>query len=622
MTKISQRRYEQKNTHLEEPDYSRERYALSPEAEEKIFNRLSILYNDVTARSYLPEIERLMQVYYCYKSDSMIEADKTFDIKERFSQEDVILITYGDVIEQPGESPLTTLAKFFGMHLDGIINTLHILPFFPYSSDKGFSVTNFEEVDPKLGDWNDIKDLEKRYHLMFDGVFNHVSSKSKWFMEFLNHNPSYLDYFISYKSHDELSPEDVKMIFRPRTSDVLSEYDTLFGKRYVWTTFSKDQIDLNYKNPKVLIKMIEILLLYVRKGADIIRLDAVTYIWSRAGTSCASLKEAHEIVKLFRDILNSVAPHVAIITETNVPHKENISYFGKDEDEAHMVYNFALPPLVLHTFYEEDSTVLTKWADSLEYFENTSYFNFLDSHDGIGLMGARGILSPEQIDRMIKKAVTEHGACISSKARREGGEAPYEINSTWYSAINNEKLEEGSDKQIKRFLASRSVALTLRGVPGIYFHSLLGTKNDMSLVEKSKSKRDINRKIVDYQSLIDEFENEKSLISQLNKQQMNRIKIRNMERAFHPAGSHKVLKLGSSLFSIHRTSPEGDEKIVCITNISNSVVETIIEPEKFSCQCKEFLELINGQTYKVSEGKLALSLEPYDVMWLKVSNKE
>ncbi|MCV6607974.1 MAG: alpha-amylase family glycosyl hydrolase [Campylobacterales bacterium] len=618
MSSLNKRRYEQKNTHTEEPNYIRKRYSFSTDVEERLFERLSFIYNETTANSYLSELERIMQVYYGFKTDGMIEADKEFDFHDRFTQEDVILITYGDIIEEKGVSPLTTLAKFFGKYLDGVINTLHILPFFPYSSDRGFSVIDFEEVDPKLGDWNDIKDLEKRYHMMFDGVFNHVSSKSKWFLEFLNQNPEYIDYFVSYDSKDELSDADRKMIFRPRTSDILSEYDTLYGKKYVWTTFSPDQIDLNYKNPKVLLKMIEILLLYVRKGADIIRLDAVTYIWREHGTSCASLKEAHEIVKLFRDVLKAVAPHVAIITETNVPHKDNISYFGNGYDEANMVYNFALPPLVLHTFYEEDSSILTKWASELEYVGNTSYFNFLDSHDGIGLMAARGILNDEQINRMVDKAVNEHGAYVSTKARREGGEAPYEINSTWFSAINKEHSDKSIEKQVRKFIASRSIALALKGVPGIYFHSLLGTKNDMSCVTKTNSKRDINRQLVDYNSLVEEFEKEGSLIGELNKTQMNLIKIRKQHSGFHPMGEHRVLDLDSKLFAIYRESPDKTEGIICLTNIANEKVSLEFNVSNFSFQDTNIIDLISNKKYEIIDGKISLNLQPYDIVWLKI----
>jgi len=154
--------------------------------------------------------------------------------------------------------------------------------------------------------------------------------------------------------------------------------------------------------------------MYVRRGADIIRLDAVTYLWAEPGTRCIHLEQTHQIVKLLRDVLDVVAPHVALITETNVPHEENISYFGNGYDEAQMVYNFALPPLVLYTMYKEDATVLSEWASNLEPpSDQTCFFNFLDSHDGIGLLGVKNILPKNQIDFIIEKAKDHDGKYLT-----------------------------------------------------------------------------------------------------------------------------------------------------------------------------------------------------------------
>jgi glycosidase len=296
-----------------------------------------------------------MQVYYAYKTPRMIQMEESFNPHERFTEKDVILITYGDLIQAEDEKPLQILADFT-KYLKEAINTLHILPFFPYSSDRGFSVTDFEEVDPRLGTWEDILELKSSVKLMFDGVFNHISSKSRWFQEFLDGNPRFQEFFHCLL-HPNRHPRGIsEPDSRPRTSELLSTFSTLNGKRSVWTTFSKDQIDLNFKNPEVLLKMAQILLLYVRRGADLIRLDAITYLWHELGTSCAHLAQTHTVIKLFRDILDAVAPHVALVSETNVPHADNIQYFGDGHDEAQMVYNFALPPLVLHTFQTGSSS--------------------------------------------------------------------------------------------------------------------------------------------------------------------------------------------------------------------------------------------------------------------------
>ena len=345
-----------KSVHNQEPDYTRHLLDIPPEVHKRMFDRLCFLYGDSVAKVYMLELERILKVYYAYKPKELIDNEKNIEPTERFTEEDVILITYGDLLRGKEHSPLATLAKFCDTYLKGTINTLHILPFFPYSSDRGFAIIDFETVDPNLGSWQDIEDLENRYQLMFDGVINHVSSKCRWFQEFLDGNSSFKDFFTAFDSPDDLTPEQRKLIFRPRTSDILTEFMTINGPKYAWTTFSHDQIDLNFKNPEVLMRVIEILLLYVRYGADIIRLDAVTFLWDQPGTCGVHLEQTHEIIKLLRDILDVVAPGVALITETNVPHQENISYFGNGHDEAQMVYNFALPPLVLHTFYTEDTT--------------------------------------------------------------------------------------------------------------------------------------------------------------------------------------------------------------------------------------------------------------------------
>ena len=606
-----------KTVHNKEPDYSRPLLEISPSSKDKLFKRLSLLYGEKIAEANLPELERVMQVYYAYKPLEMIEREKDFDRENRFTEEDIILITYGDLIRGHERSPLATLAKLCDTYLEGTINTLHILPFFPYSSDKGFSITDFEEVDPKLGNWEDIEDLESRYQLMFDGVINHASSKSRWFQEFLNGRPYYWDFFINFNSPGELPDEQRKLIFRPRTSDVLTEFQTINGPKWVWTTFSTDQIDLNYTNPDVLLKVIEILLLYVRHGADIIRLDAVTYLWAQPGTRCVHLDQTHEIVKLFRDILDIVAPSVALITETNVPHEENISYFGNGSDEAQMVYNFALPPLVLHTFYSMDSGALTNWAMSLRKPSDTAtFFNFLDSHDGIGVMAVNNILSPGDIDFIVKK-VQEHGGLISYKTASDGAEMPYELNITWFSALNyTENDEEDLAFQIKRFVASRSIALVLQGVPGIYFHSLIGSPNDIAAVLSNHSNRDINRTVLDAEAMIKELEDPHSKLSMISKELGRLIIIRTRKRVFHPNSDQKVLKISSDVFAVLRQSSD-DKILLALTNITDRIIHLEI-PVSFTGRSNtRWFDIVSKTEFDTYSAKIFITMQPYDVVWLE-----
>ncbi len=605
--------------HNPEPDYHRPILEIPPDRRERLHKRLTNLYGDELAGEYLPELERILRVYYAHKPKRMIEKEMHFVPEELFSEKDLILITYGDLLLGEERSPLATLARLAGTYLRAT-NTLHLLPFFPSSSDRGFSIIDFETVDPRLGTWQDIEDLEGRYKLMFDGVFNHVSSKSRWFQEFLNGNPYYKKFFIAYDAKDQLTKEEMEIITRPRTSDVLTRFQSINGPVYVWTTFSPDQIDLDFRNPDVLMRIIEVLLLYIRHGADIIRLDAVTYLWAEPGTPCANLHQTHEIIRLYRDILDLIAPTVALITETNVPHRENIAYFGNGSDEAHMVYNFALPPLVLHTFYTEDSTALSDWAQSLQPPSPfATFFNFLDSHDGIGLLGVRGILSKEEIDSIVRKA-GEHGALISCRACKEGEQEPYEINTTWFSALNREDSGEDLDLQVNRFLATRVISLVLRGVPGIYLHGLMGTKNDMDAVLATESKRAINRTVIDSNAIVEAMANPDSKLSRMTKHYTYTV-LRSQHREFHPNGDQKVLKLSPRLFSVLRTSPEGGDHILAMINISKHAFPIEIPFSEIGLEHSRWVDLISNQETIAANNRLAVSFEPYGVLWLKPSEE-
>lgn len=603
--------------HYDEPDYRKPLLEISPDAREKMMGQLSLLYGRTEAEKWMPELERLLKVYYAHKPPEMIEAEKGFDPTDRFTEKDLILITYGDLLRSEKRSPLASLAHFLegAERLRGIINTLHILPFFPYTSDRGFSVMDFRVVDPNLGSWQDIEEIGRRFKLMFDGVLNHASSKSLEIQEMLNGNPEFKDFAISFRSPDDLTPEQRRIIVRPRTSDLLTEFPSIHGPIWLWTTFSPDQVDLNYKNPKVLMEMVETLLLYVRKGADIIRLDAVTYLWAEPGTPSVHLEQTHEVIKLFRDVLDLVAPHVALLTETNVPHEENISYFGNGRDEAQMVYNFALPPLVLHTFYTGDTTAISQWAVTLESpTDTTTFLNFLDSHDGVGVMGVKNILKPEEIDFIIRRA-KEHGAFISYKAVAVGKE-PYEINTTWWSALNIDHSEEPLALQVKRFVASRSIPLVLKGVPGMYLHGLIGTSNEVDAVLKTKSKRDINRQLIHEKDLVESVKNPESKLSLIRDHLVRILEIRARHEAFHPNGEQRIFMLSPEVFAVLRVSPDEEQHIFAMTNVTDRVVQVEIPLAHLGVQWKNWYDMVGKRGWRSKKDRLHVTLQPYDIVWL------
>ena len=203
---------------------------------------------------------------------------KTSPIKN-LTQKDVFLITYADQVTQTGRPPLTTLTEFCKTYLAGTISAVHILPFYPSSSDDGFSVVDYRVVDAAFGTWEDIAALGTDFKLMFDAVINHVSASSAWFRGFLADDPRFREYFILVDPHADLSG-----VVRPRILPLLTKFVTPSGEKSVWTTFSTDQIDLNYRNPVVLLEILDTLLFYVKHGAQFIRLDAIAYLWKEIGT--------------------------------------------------------------------------------------------------------------------------------------------------------------------------------------------------------------------------------------------------------------------------------------------------------------------------------------------------
>lgn len=599
----------------QDPNFTRPLYRLDEGPRQQMLGRLQFLYGRQLAELWLPELERILKVHYAHKPESLIEAERQLDSSERFTQEDMVLITYGDSIQGEHGAQLRALHRFAETYFRGAINTIHLLPFFPYSSDRGFAVVDFESVDPSMGTWECVLDLGLDYGLMFDGVVNHCSARSEMFKQFLRGNPRYREYFIAYESPDQLTADQRSKIFRPRTSDILTRFETIDGPRYVWTTFSEDQIDFNFRNPQVLMSVIDALLFYVRRGANIIRLDAVTYLWSEPGTECVHLPETHTVVKLIRDVMDAVAPGVALITETNVPHRENVSYFGNGDDEAHMVYNFALPPMVLHTFYSQSAVELSRWAASLTIDSDSStFFNMLDTHDGIGVMGVKGILDREEIDQLITQA-EKNGALISYKSTKNGQEA-YEINATWWSALNGDHSEDEMQICVDRHIASRAVAMVISGVPGIYTHGALGLESDKAFAESTGVKRDVNRKVIDPDLYASQLADPGSKYSLLRQKHSKLSLIRSQHPAFHPQGGQKILNLSNEVFAVLRNARNQQMHLLSLINVTQQELSLAIPEPALPSQSRKWENLINGTTYQALNGTLEINLAPYEVVWL------
>jgi sucrose phosphorylase len=529
------------------------------------------------------------------------------------SERDSILITYADQLNELATFPLEALSRFCEQYLPGRINTIHILPFYPYSSDDGFSVMDYRAVHPAFGDWDHISRFSRNFRLMFDAVINHASVQHEWFQAFLRDDPRYRDYFVVVEGNPDLS-----QVVRPRALPLLTTFDMSSGPKRVWTTFSADQVDLNFQNPDVLLEVIDTLLFYVSHGAQLIRLDAIAYLWKEIGTSCIHLPQTHRVIRLFRAVLDIVAPHVMLITETNVPHQDNISYFGNGADEAQMVYNFALPPLVLHTFYTNDSRVLSNWAAGLTLPSNqTTFFNFLASHDGIGINPARGILADEEIEALIQRVI-KHGGLVSYKDDVSGAQIPYELNINYFDALSNQKFSESLITQVDRFMAAQAIMLALVGVPGIYFHSLFGSRSWHAGVELTRRNRTINRQKFDLTGFEAELNDESSLRHQVFQRYAQLLRARGSSSAFHPHGSQEILEYGEAVFAVLRLSPDGSTRALCLHNVSD-------QPQRVKIELRELFGLFAGGLIDlITEHRMddlvndIVVLQPYQTLWLRI----
>jgi sucrose phosphorylase len=535
------------------------------------------------------------------KIESLLERfpKKEAGRSEFFSQEDVVLITYGDTLIRKNESPLSTLHQFACQHLEGAVSAIHFLPFFPYSSDDGFSVMDFHAINPDLGDWNDVVSISEDFELMLDYVVNHFSSKGKWFDNYLSGEKGFEDFAI------EVDPAvDLSMVTRPRSLPLLSTYKKTDDRTvYLWTTFSADQIDFNFKSLNVLEKMIEVLLFYVQQGAAILRLDAIAYLWKEIGTDCIHLPQTHDAVKLMRSILDVVAPDTMIVTETNVPHEENISYFGDGRNEAQMVYNFTLPPLLFYTFVKQDAGVLTTWVKSLELKKDTiTFFNFTASHDGIGVRPLEGILAPEEIEELID-VVTSCGGQVSTKRNPDGTDSPYELNITYIDAI----LADATSQRAEKFLASQAIQYSLPGVPATYIHSLLGSRNWLEGVSQTGRARTINREKLDVKALLHELDDPDSFRSKIFFPYLQMIRIRGQQPAFHPNAGFDILDVDSRIFAIKRFSQ--DQIILAFSNVSGERVNFMFSEIGIP---GPFQDLVTGERVEGSSYRL----EPYQFIWL------
>lgn len=557
------------------------------EAGYRLRELLTHVYGGGTAEALVPRLRQILERSALASNSKQPE----------LTAADVMLITYGDSIVDDNHAPLVALKRFCDERLDGVFSDIHVLPFFPFSSDDGFSVVDYLDVRSDLGDWNDIRRLGERFGLMFDLVINHCSREHLWFHDFVNDRLPGRDFFLA------LDPDtDVSDVVRPRNTPLLSEVRTYRGVRHVWTTFSDDQIDLNFANPDVLVRFVEILFEYIGHGARYIRLDAIAFLWKRLGTNCMSLPQTHHVVKALRALLELSGSPVRLLTETNVPHEENVSYFGVG-DEAHLVYQFSLAPLLLTAYLFDNGEHLGRWLSDLEPPPpGCSYLNFIASHDGVGLRPLEGLVPDAEVDALIERC-GERGGNVTRRTLADGSERAYELNIALFSAFG------GDADALGPYLAAHCVLLALQGLPAIYLHSVLGTPNDHAAVERTGRTRSINRgrwPFAELESALDSA----GLTAAVYQGMTEVIRLRRQQAAFSPSASQRVLSHGPGHLVFLRESPE--QRIVVAASFASQSSELSLGPAP-ELGTRRWVDLLSGDTF---DHLTSVALGPKQVRWL------
>ncbi|MGQ9426723.1 sugar phosphorylase [Gilvimarinus sp. F26214L] len=563
----------------------------------RVMHHLELIYPGETVRETCDRALEIMGL-----DESLEPLDRSASL---WDQEDIIAITYANSIYKPGETPLHSLCHFFKRHLTGLVSGIHILPFFPWSSDDGFAVIDYEAVDPDVGDWEDIEAISREFDLMADLVLNHCSAEHQWFANFIQGKNPGRDYFFTASPED-----DLRSVIRPRTSELLQAVDTYEGRKHVWCTFSHDQVDLDFTNPAVLLEFIRIVRLYLDHGVRIFRFDAVAYIWKEVGAHCLNLDQAHEIVRLLRVLIEHACPGALIITETNIPHQENLSYFG-NANEAHCIYNFPLPPLLVNALVSGDCHDLTNWLMTMPPAQKgTAYFNFIASHDGIGLRPAEGFLDEEELTRFLQ-AMEDFGGLVSWRALEGLVKKPYEVNISLIDALKG--TYDGEDEwQIERFICAHAIMVSLQGIPGIYIHSLVGTGNDHRRVAATGQNRAINRRQWNEDELNELLADETSRHARILSRMQSLLRIRQKQPAFHPNGDQYTLHTGDQIFAYWRQSMDHEQTIFCLNNISRHPQRLPLS--SINLQGADlWKDLLTGRRYYLDD---VLPLAPYQSVWL------
>ncbi|MDC3119037.1 sugar phosphorylase [Prochlorococcus sp. AH-716-K03] len=565
---------------------------------------LETIYKDHTTEELNFICNQLLQIL-----DNFSEKSRYEQISEnkKWDESYAVLITYADGVYKKGENTLVTLRELLSKKFGSLSKVVHILPFLKSTSDGGFAVSSHKSLEEKFGSWEDLKSISNKHYLMADLVLNHVSSSHPWVQQFIKCQEPGLSNVFS-PSQDL----DWSNVIRPRSSSLFSQMNTEDGQKQVWTTFGPDQIDLNWLNPKMTIEFLNLIITYLSNGIKWLRLDAVGFIWKEPGTTCLHLPKAHSIVKILRIFLNDLLEEGVLITETNVPQKENLSYLIP-EDEADMAYNFPLPPLILEAIITSRADILNSWiCDWPELPKTTTLFNFTASHDGVGLRALEGLMNEQRINDLLINC-EKRGGLVSHRRLSNGEDKPYELNISWWSAME----DPGRDSnrfQYERFLLSQLLVMSLKGVPAFYLPALLASKNDIKSFSMTGQRRDLNREKFKSEKLSAVFKNPESNANKNLKYLRNAMDVRAKLPQFHPQSPMDCLSKNRGDIVVIKRGIDS-KAVFTIHNMTDNKINYRLSEYKFA---KLNNNDLNMKDYLTSSkyNSNNIELDPFQVIWL------
>ena len=564
--------------------------------QKKIISILKKIYRQILTKQNIDLLKNeIVQLIEDFNKKNLLN-------KINISEKTSLVISYGDNIYSSQSSSMKIFQKFFQKNLEKLFDTIHFLPFYPSSSDSGFAVKDHYQIDKKIGNWSDLKKISKSKKIMADVVINHASARGLWFKNFLKRKKPGKDYFLTVNSKFNTSK-----VVRPRDHKLLKKIKIFEKNDYLWRTFSPDQIDLNFKNPSVLLRFIKIIIYLINNGVTIFRLDAIAYLWKQNGTKCINLSQTHEIIKLLRVVTSLLNVQTLIITETNLPEKENLSYFGKN-NEANWVYNFSLPPLLIHAFLFENSSYLNQWSRKLPSTKHGNcYLNFIASHDGIGIRPTEGILNEKTLGSFLKR-LKKNGSKFSYRKVQNKSKKVYEANITVFDALRKSDFDPKGLFFLERYISAHAIMISFEGIPAVYFNSLFGKSNDEAKYIITGNNRDVNRYKWNFNNITTKLRDKKSKQSIFYRNIGALLEIKRKQKAFHPNASRININLGPKIFCFKRISKDKKQSIICMTNLSSK-----IQTPNFK-KTGSYRDLLNSNL-KFREGN-SLILKPFQTVWL------